>query len=188
MTDPSATFTDKLGSIADRDEFVCVFGSIYEHSPWVAEQVWDQNEAIVTTGIDTLQLSMRDVVERATLDQKLTLIRQHPDLADPAAKAGKLSDMSNREQLGAGLTDTTQQETARFAELNRAYKDKFGFPFVIAVKGLGRVQILEAFEDRLSNNRDQELETALAQIHKIAAFRLASIVETDAALSSGKKT
>ncbi len=160
---------------SDRNAFVERFGSVYEHSPWVAEAVWDRHPDHSRADLKGLQATMRQIVDDASADQKLQLIRQHPDLADPAAKAGELSDMSNREQMDAGLTDATDAESERFAQLNAAYKDKFGFPFVIAVKGLNRQQIIDAFEARLNNERSRELATALEQIHRIAGFRLADL-------------
>lgn len=165
--------TKELAS--DRTTFVTTFGAVYEHSPWVAETVWADIAPSSTIELEKLKGAMRRAVDATSDAQKLDLIRQHPDLADPAAKVGQLSDMSNREQMGAGLTDTSDQESRRFADLNAAYKKKFGFPFVIAVRGMDRHQILAAFELRLANDIGQEMKTALDQIHRIASFRLADI-------------
>ena len=175
---------DSMRSHTGRTQFVETFGSIYEHSPWVAETVWDSFDAQALTTLDGLQSAMRDVVDRSDDAAKLTLIREHPDLADPAAKKGQLSDMSNREQKGAGLTDTTAEETKRFEDLNTAYKAKFGFPFVIAVRGLNRQDILSAFEGRLRNDRKEEMVHALEQIHRIAGFRLADVFGTQPNVTS----
>ncbi len=162
----------------DKSQFVETFGAIYEHSPWVAETVWNRGKPQDLTTRAVLQDAMREVVDQADDAAKLALIREHPDLADPAARSGQLSDMSNREQKNAGLTSTSADEAKRFEELNNAYKAKFGFPFVIAVKGLNRQDILTAFEKRLENERTEEFSHALEQIHRIAGFRLAEIFST----------
>ncbi len=177
MTDTTSPRFQTSHLFSDRDTFVAELGSVYEHSPWVAEEVWDEGDADGISSLEDLQSAMRKTVDRSNEATKLTLIRNHPDLADPAAKAGKLSDMSNREQMNAGLTEASPQESQRFAELNVRYKEKFGFPFVIAVKGLNRDQILSAFEQRLSNSKPQEMQTALEQIHQIASFRLSEIFD-----------
>ena len=175
---------NNLPSHKGRSQFVETFGSIYEHSPWVAETVWDSFDAQTLSTLDGLQSAMRGVVERSDEAAKLTLIQEHPDLADPAAKKGQLSDMSNREQKSAGLTNTTSEETKRFEDLNTAYKEKFGFPFVIAVKGLNRQDILSAFESRLKNDRQEELAHAMEQIHRIAGFRLAEVFGAQSGVTS----
>ena len=161
-----------------KSQFVEKFGGVYEHSPWVAETVWDQFGPQDLSTLERLRDAMQDVVQQADDAAKLKLIREHPDLADPAAKLGKLSDMSNREQKNAGLTSATTEEAQRFIHLNNAYKAKFGFPFVIAVKGLDRNGILAAFEQRLENDPATEFSHALEQIHRIAGFRLSEIFGT----------
>ena len=160
--------------------FIERFGAIYEHSPWVAEAAWESMDSKDRNDIDQLKSAMQRAVDEASDEAKLLLIRQHPDLADPAAKSGKLSHMSNREQKDAGLTSASNEEAERFVELNSAYKTKFGFPFVIAVKGLNRHDILTAFERRLQNERTEELSQALIQIHRIAGFRLAEVFNNNA--------
>lgn len=175
MTETTKSKPGIIDTSPARDSFVKKFGSVYEHSPWVAETVFDTQPKESLDDPAQLQNAMRAAVEHSSPERKLHLIRQHPDLADPAAKAGKLSAMSNQEQSNAGLTQTSPEEAKRFAELNTAYKDKFGFPFVVAVKGLDREQILSAFKKRLNNDNTQEMRTALDQIHRIASFRLAEI-------------
>ena len=115
---------------------------------------------------------MAEVADGLAADDKLKLIRNHPDLAGKAAVAGELTEESRSEQAGAGLDRLTREEFERFQALNAAYMDKFGFPFIIAVSGLDRAAILAAFERRIGNNPDTELHTALEQIDRIARIRL----------------
>ena len=151
-------------------DFIALYGGIYEHSPWVAERV-----AQVAVGIDDaerLASLMADCVDNADAERQLALIRAHPDLAGKAQVAGELTAESTEEQSSAGLDQCSKVEYERFQALNDAYKEKFGFPFVMAVRGSNREEILEAFSARLQNDYDLEFETALEEIHKIARLRL----------------
>lgn len=154
----------------DRGEFVRRYGGIYEDSPWVAERSYDE-----ARGIDE-PARLADVfarcVDNADDDTRLALIRAHPDLAGRAAIAGELGAASSEEQKSAGIDQCTPEEYERFQDLNRRYKAKFGFPFIMAVRNSTREQILAAFESRLGNDRDTEFATAIAEIHKIARLRL----------------
>lgn len=152
------------------DAFVERYGGIYEHSPWVAERAADVLDDTVTT--EQLASVMADCVDNASIDLQLELIRAHPDLAGRAQIAGELTAESTDEQASAGLDRCTKQEYEQFQSLNARYKEKFGFPFVMAVRGSDRARILEAFERRLQNDYAAEFETALAEIHKIARLRL----------------
>src|SRR5262249_50305375 len=128
------------------DEFMALYGGIYEKSPWIAE------EAFARQDIDTveeLHAAMKRAVVRADMNQQLNLIRAHPDLGVAAADLSKLTKESQSEQSGAGLKSCTPEEFAEFQKLNAAYKAKFGFPFIIAVKGLTRQDILQAFRARM---------------------------------------
>ncbi|MDJ0813307.1 MAG: 2-oxo-4-hydroxy-4-carboxy-5-ureidoimidazoline decarboxylase [Woeseiaceae bacterium] len=151
-------------------DFTERYGGVYEHSAWVAEQA----EPIVADSKDIEQIArvMADCVDNAAEDRQLALIRAHPDLAGKAQVAGELTEDSTTEQASAGLDRCSPEEYRRFQELNQAYHDRFSFPFVMAVRSSTRAQILEAFEQRLGNERDVEFETALAEIHKIARLRL----------------
>jgi len=153
--------------------FVARYGGIYEHSPWVAAEA----ELIADSVVDVEQLAdiMADCVDDASRERQLELIRAHPDLADRTQVAGELTADSTDEQTSAGLDRCTPEEYARFQSLNAAYRKKFGFPFVMAVRGSSRREILEAFEARLRNDADSEFETALAEIHKIARLRLRAL-------------
>ncbi|WP_394558527.1 2-oxo-4-hydroxy-4-carboxy-5-ureidoimidazoline decarboxylase [Aquipseudomonas alcaligenes] len=159
-------------SSLNREAFVATFADIYEHSPWVAEKAYDLGLDAAVDDIDGLHQRMADILLSASRDQQLALINAHPDLAGKAAIRGELTASSTSEQAGAGIHECTAEEFARFTELNDAYKAKFGFPFIKAVKGSNRHQILAAFEERIHNSPEQEFATALAEINKIALFRL----------------
>lgn len=156
----------------ERAAFVAAFADIYEHSPWVAEKAYDLGVDDTLNDIELLHQRMADILLSASHDAQLALINAHPDLAGKAAIRGELTASSTAEQAGAGIQDCTAEEFARFTELNDAYKAKFGFPFIKAVKGSNRHQILAAFEERIHNTPEQEFQTALAEINKIAMFRL----------------
>jgi len=154
-------------------QFVRRYGGIYEHSPWVAEAA-----ALLvddSADVDVIARVMADCVDNASRARQLELIRAHPDLAGKAAVAGDLTDDSEREQASAGLDRCTPEEYARFQALNTAYRRKFGFPFVMAVRNCSREQILAAFESRLENDYEEEFENALLEIHRIARMRLVAL-------------
>lgn len=162
----------------DQAAFVAAYGEIYEHSPWVAEQAWEQGLGPAHDSPAGLAEAMSAVLADAPAERQLDVIRAHPDLAGKAAIAGELTDDSTREQAGAGLDQCLPEEMARFERLNAAYKAKFGFPFVMAVKGSDRYAILDAFETRLENTPAEERRTAVAQINRIARFRLEARANT----------
>ncbi|MAM59551.1 MAG: OHCU decarboxylase [Salinicola sp.] len=155
-----------------RDAFIDRYGDIYEHSPWIAAQAWEQGLDAAQDTPAGLAERLRKQVDAASAEAQLVLIRAHPDLAGKAAIGGELTDDSRSEQAGAGLDQCTPEEFARFERLNQAYRDRFDFPFVIAVRGLDRHAILAAFETRLNHTREQERRTAIEQIHRIARLRL----------------
>jgi OHCU decarboxylase len=160
-------------SALTRDAFVARFGAVYEASPWVAEAVWP---AVASGKLDderALAEAMRGVVDAAPRERRLELIRAHPQLA----VAGRMAEASVREQQGAGLDQCAPEELDAFRTLNAAYLARFGFPFIIAVKGLSRADILAAFAARLDNDAEAEFATAMAQIHRIAGFRLAALFD-----------
>ncbi len=128
-----------------RKAFVERFGSIYEHSPWVAERTWQWGVDDHHSAVSKLAETMAGVLNEATSDEKLQLIRAHPDLAGKAALHGELTDDSTDEQSSAGLDQCTDEELARFQQLNDAYKAKFNIPFIMAVRGSNRHQILAGF-------------------------------------------
>lgn len=162
----------RLPSQLDRAAFVALYGPIYEHSAWIAEAVFDAGPGSLADSPAALHAAMRAVVDAAPQERQLALLRAHPDLAGRLAVSGELTAQSASEQAGAGLDKCSTAEFAEFSRLNAAYKAKFGIPFVMAVKGRRREEILAAFERRLGNDRLVELQTALDEVHKIARFRL----------------
>ena len=147
------------------DEFIATFGGIAEHSPWVAdhaarERPFRSREAMIE--------AFCTAVTSASHDEKLALIRAHPDLATKA----KLTQDSSREQKGAGLDALTEAELVRFNDLNARYKQAFGFPFIFAVKGAGKHEILAGFEERIRHSPKAEFGTAIAHICRILRFRI----------------
>jgi 2-oxo-4-hydroxy-4-carboxy-5-ureidoimidazoline decarboxylase len=157
----------------ERERFVELFGGVFEHAPWVAERAF---AAGPFHGIEGLHGAMIEAMRRAPREQQLALIRAHPDLAGRAAIAGALTAASSAEQASAGLDQCTPSEFERFRELNDKYKEKFCFPFILAVKGRTRAEILAAFEQRLNNSVEAEFEEALNQIARIVRFRLEDLV------------
>jgi 2-oxo-4-hydroxy-4-carboxy-5-ureidoimidazoline decarboxylase len=171
MTRPTISL-DELRRL-DRARFVELLGAVFEHTPWVAEQAFDAGPFHT---IEALHEAMVDAMRRAPRERQLALIRAHPDLAGRAAIAGELSAASSAEQAGAGLDQCTPAEFARFQKLNDRYKEKFRFPFILAVKGRSRAEILAAFEQRLDNPPEAEFDEALNQIARIARFRLEDLI------------
>jgi OHCU decarboxylase len=157
----------------ERARFVELFGGVFEHAPWVAERAFDAGPF---HDIEALHGAMVEAMRRAPREQQLALIRAHPDLAGRAAVAGELTAASSAEQASAGLEQCTPAEFERFRELNDKYKEKFRFPFILAVKGRTRAEILVAFEQRLDHAPEAEFEEALNQIARIARFRLEDLV------------
>lgn len=145
--------------------FIAMFGDVAEHSPWVAREASGFRRFATR---DAMIAAFETAVRSANPEAQLALIRAHPDLAGKA----KLTDDSNREQAGAGLDRLSADEMARFMALNDAYKAKFGFPFIFAVKGANKHMILESFEARLNNDLAAEFDLALTQVCRIFRFRI----------------
>lgn len=156
-----------------REEFVARYGGIYEHSEWVPEQSF--SPATANSTVAELAELFAACVDRAPQEKKLALICAHPDLAGKAAVAGKLTEESSDEQSRAGIDQCDEDEFAEFQRLNSAYKAKFAFPFVMAVRNSNRHKILAAFAERLENDRETEFARAIGEIHKIARLRLAAM-------------
>jgi OHCU decarboxylase len=153
----------------DQSAFVAALGGVFENSPWIAAAAWSRRPF---ASIDALHAALVAAMFDAPEDMQLGLIRAHPELAGKAAVRGDLTVDSRSEQSAAGLTRCSPEEFARLQELNAAYNGKFGFPFIIAVKGLHRRAIIERFAKRLERNRDVEFGEALAQIARIGRLRL----------------
>ena len=158
---------------SDRAGFVDALSAIFEHSPWVVDRAWQRRPFAAA---DDLMPAMLAVVETASDDEKLALLRAHPDLAGKAARAGALTEHSASEQAGVGLNRLSDEEFARFHHLNDAYKARFGFSFVIAVRGQTRETVLAAFEARLKNDQAAEMAEALRNIGLIARLRLEDVL------------
>ncbi len=157
-------------------QFMDRFAGIYEHSPWIAEQVFNRGLTPMHDTSRGLAGEMQDVVVLGGHDAQLALLRAHPDLAGKLAVADELTNESKGEQAGAGLDRCTAEEFAAFQGLNDVYKDKFGFPFILAVKGYHRAEILEIFAKRVENDAEEEFAEAISQVHRIARLRLEQIL------------
>jgi OHCU decarboxylase len=170
-----------LPATLDRDAFVARFGGVYELSPWIAERAFDAGLTAEANSIEGLSGLLRAQVEAGGADRQLALLRAHPDLAGKLAVADELTAASAAEQEGAGLAACTTVEFERFQSLNAAYKERFGFPFIVAVAGYHRTEIFEIFVSRFGNDRDTEFREALEQVHRIALLRLqTALSSTDA--------
>jgi OHCU decarboxylase len=156
-------------SALPQSEFSRELGTIFEHSPWIPERAW---AARPFTDVAALHQALVRVMRQATAAEQLALIAAHPELAGKEAAAGTLTRASSGEQRGAGLDQCSAEELRRLRDLNARYRERFGFPFVIAVKGRNRNQIMDAIEERLHNDRDTEFDACLDQIGQIARFRL----------------
>ncbi len=171
MTEPDPMLKPAPSQISE-DQFMNRFGGVYEHSPWVAAGVWQRGLDKTTDSPDALADRMASEVEAADEQRQMSLIRAHPDLGGRAAIAGELTAESAREQAGAGLDACTPEQFRRLQALNDAYVEKFGFPFIVAVKGMQRDDILSSMAERVENDADTERRRALDEIHRIARFRL----------------
>ncbi|MES5043768.1 2-oxo-4-hydroxy-4-carboxy-5-ureidoimidazoline decarboxylase [Rhizobium nepotum] len=162
--------------MVERQEFVARFGGVFEHSPFIAERAYDAGGIGAALTAKAVHAALCAQFRAASEAERLGILRAHPDLAGKLAIAGELTADSRNEQAGAGLDRLSPEEHARFTKLNSAYTQKFGFPFIIAVKGLNRHDILSAFETRIGNDAATEFTTATAQVEKIAWLRLSSML------------
>lgn len=151
------------------EEFTQALGAIFEHTPDIARRTWDDRPFASTAD---LYAKMVTVVSAMTVAEKLALIQAHPDLGSKA----KMAEASVSEQAGAGLDRLSVDEFDRFQSLNRSYREKFGFPFIVAVKNHTKTSILAAFKQRLDNSPETEMQQAVAEICQIARFRLESAI------------
>jgi OHCU decarboxylase len=162
---------DLRPSRMSRAMFVELFGDVFEHSPWIADRAYDAGLTSAQDTAEGLHAALVQVLSGATREQKLALIRAHPDLAG-RLKLKDLTADSQSEQASAGLDRLTEEERNRFLAFNDAYRQKFGFPFIMAVKGRSKEEIMAAFEERLDHDPEKEFETAIGQIEVIALLRL----------------
>jgi 2-oxo-4-hydroxy-4-carboxy-5-ureidoimidazoline decarboxylase len=150
----------------DPDAFIRLYGGLFEHSPWVVMR------AAARLPLGDVHAGLMAIVHEATPEEQLKLIRAHPELAGKAAIDRTLTPESAAEQASAGLDRLTPEEYDRFHALNRAYGERFGFPFIICVRLTDKAGILAAMEERLGNDRETEIATAIAEIGKIVRLRL----------------
>ncbi len=155
------------------DAFAAALAGVFEHSPWVAQAAAARRPF---SSVDALHAAMCEAVEAAGDARQLALVNAHPELAGRAAVRGELTAESTREQGGAGLDQCTRAEFDKLHALNRAYRDKFGFPFILAVRGYDRHGIIANFESRVDRSYDEEFRESLAQIYRIARFRLDDLI------------
>ncbi len=155
------------------EEFVHIVGPVFEHSPWIAEATWSKKPF---ASLEQLHRALCETVESAGEEKQLALIRAHPDLVGRLALARQLTKESTGEQASAGLDQLSSEEIELFQKNNAAYKEKFGFTFVICARLNKKVAILNGFKVRLHNSREQEIKTALEEIFKIAELRLRDLI------------
>jgi OHCU decarboxylase len=158
----------------DKQAFVARFGGVFEHSPWVAERAWEKRPF---ASIDSLHEAMVETVSQAGRQQQVALVRAHPELAGRQAKQGALTADSSGEQARLGFLSLSKEEFERIGALNRRYREKFGFPCIVALRlHATRASVAAEMERRLGNNADAELAAALEQIGHIARGRLAKLL------------
>ena len=160
----------------DRTQFVGHFGSIFEHSPWIAERAFDGELGPVNDTASGLQFALRTQFRMASDHERMGVLQAHPDLAGKLAAARRLTEASTSEQASAGLDALTDHERGAFSELNAAYMAKFGFPFIIAVRDNTKQMILDAMHTRLGNDKHNEVTTACGQVERIALLRLRALL------------
>jgi 2-oxo-4-hydroxy-4-carboxy-5-ureidoimidazoline decarboxylase len=160
---------------SDRGAFVSALGHLFEHSPWVADETYPKRPF---KDRDSLHAALCETMMGATEDRQLALLRAHPDLAGRLARAGELTASSAREQSAAGLDRLSATEMAEVQRLNQAYKERFGFPFIICARLNAKDAILASMRARVGNSADAEHSTALGEVAKIARLRLNEAIES----------
>ena len=156
----------------DRDMFIAAFGAVFEASPWAAEAAWQSHPFRSATHVVE---ALSNAVRNAGRERQLALLRAHPELG--ARKP--LAAFSAREQAGAGLQREQGEHVALLADLNPRYREKFGFPFILAVRGLNPDKIITRFRERLENDPEDEFKECLEQVFRIAAYRLEDILGSE---------
>jgi OHCU decarboxylase len=166
------TTLDALNA-AGLSSFVATLGDIFERSPWIPARAWTKRPF---GSVESLHAALCSVVAAATYDERVALIAAHPDLVGRAARNGTLTPSSREEQAAAGLDRLGPAEIATFDELNAAYRERFGFPFVICVRENRKEAIVRGLRERVRNAREAEIGTAIGEIEKIARLRLLDLV------------
>ena len=157
------------------DNFLEIFGGVYEHSKWVAQHAYETGLENKHNSVEGLSFIMKNVVDSSPREQKLNLLCAHPDLAGKLSINKNLTLESELEQDSANLNNCNEEEFLEFQKLNYAYKKKFNFPFILAVRGYNRTDILEIFNERINNSLEAEFVEAIRQVHRIALLRLKNI-------------
>ena len=160
---------DKFNKLS-KAEFISIFGNIFEKTEWIAERCYESKPY---NNLDELVSKMMKIFENIEKERHLEILNSHPDLAVEK----KLTKDSKNEQKNASLNQCTDKEFVEFKKLNEEYKKKFGFPFIVAVKGKNKEEILNSFRQRITNNINLEFEEAKKQVKKIASFRLGEIIK-----------
>ena len=168
MSNKTFTFNSKT---INQDEFINLLESIYEHSPWVPIRLFS-GKISKTIDKEYLYKKMKVVVNNASKTEKLNLIRSHPELGNKLQKTDKLTKFSKDEQKSAGLDQCNEEEFKILTYLNQQYTALFEFPFIIAVKGLSKNKIISEMKKRLDSSKEEEFETAMKEVHKIAKLRI----------------
>lgn len=163
-------------SATNRDDFIEMFGGIFEHSPWIAGRAFDRIVQEDYSTAEGLHGTLCSVFRAASNSEKLGVLTAHPDLAGRLALAGELTGDSTKEQASAGLDSLSENELKLFTELNNRYTAKFHFPFIMAVKGCNKDEILAAFQSRVDNDPETEFATACGQVERIASLRLKDLL------------
>jgi 2-oxo-4-hydroxy-4-carboxy-5-ureidoimidazoline decarboxylase len=169
---PQAHLRGRAVQAGDEAAFVAAYGHLFEYSPWIVEAAWKSRPFADAAALHEAFVS---VIEAAPKDQQLALVRAHPELADKVAMATGLTQESAREQASAGLDRLSPAEFETFHAMNRTYRERYGFPFVICVRLHDKADILAAMSRRLEGDAEAELAEALVQIGYISALRLADV-------------
>ena len=159
---------DKVNNLRKSD-FISIFKNVFEKTQWIAEKAYDSKPY---KNFEELFSKMMEIFENSKKERHLEILNAHPDLAVEK----KLTEDSKNEQKNASLNQCTDEEFVEFRKLNNEYKKKFGFPFIVAVKGKNKEEILNSFRQRITNNINSEFEEAKKQVKKIASFRLSEII------------
>lgn len=183
--DSDATIAFALASINELDlgRFVGLFGGVFEHAPWVAEAAWSRRPF---DNVADLHDAMMDVVLRCSPDRQTSFLCLHPELAGREATEGQLTPDSEIEQASAGLHRLSSGEMLRIGELNRAYRERHGFPFIICVRYYTKQEVFVEFERRIARDTGLERQEALSQVSFITRLRLQQLMQKLFAIETGK--
>src|SRR5512144_999047 len=176
MTQAPQTYPLAAINAMDAARFSAAFGKVYEHSPWIAERAFALRPSGGFASRDALHAALVATVYAATNDERVALLRAHPELAGKEAERGALTAESTREQAVAGLTAMSRDDVEQLRALNADYRDKFGFPFIIAARNNTKAAIFGTLVARLANTREMEINNALAQVGEIARLRLLDLI------------